>query len=1714
MMIRRTAKNSIGLLRLLLMGLGLLTVQAATTAHADTHSYASERRQIRAGVLVFAGAHTATNPQTPQNTKPNVFYVLDRRTDLKPAGWEFVNPLAPATITGDIYARWLTRSNVEVNPDPAFSNTPAGVDFRVGQPLTKNMGAYWEVNLDNVSTTDLQQFDILLMAYHTLQTQFTTDEREKLRRYVDGGGTIWLEDQGGFDLRTPGFGGGYGGGEFFIDLAFLNSIPAAGFLPVATTPHHPLLNFPYALAATDLAQLGASGITYGTSLLIHHAHQGVNAAYTAPSGIANPRVLVPIITVPTGAGSLPYLSAGDYGAGHIVVSSGGMASGINDWVGGFDVGEGNNSAVLSGEAMLGARPVDLKFAYNLIAWTSSVPTASVNARRTNSSREDIGAQIGPRWATIPPVLQNPPQPPYPSVGSGAVIHKGVVFYVDGKNVLHAYDASPQQDLDNNDNPDDGIPDYIYGAPYDEIWRTDLTTILNITLNTRVSTPTIASIANPNTGVPEDILIVSDSIGDTIAFDAFPTVGGVLAQTSPPIWTISSPDQGDLTVDLTANGATLQVPSPVFSDGVVFTIWEQATPDANHPWHIAAIDPVTGREIFQETKNIGLTVAPSALPNGTLGAGIVAGIPNPVGSLTAGYVRDDSTGALDKMIYVPTRTAMITDAGAGTIQGVWFSTKGEPLEPLALGNNNQVFSPKGQRRLLPWYLTNPPANGVDLRPVVYKTDAAGNITRLQYGGGFTVQYQGGPPSRSIVVMITGAVALGDTFTADYTLDWPADVLPVVAGSGRPTVSEVTQFSQRNLPFTPDPRQNQVNPPPAIRLTGGPTLSPQDYLFVGAGDYPGGDRLYAFHEQFGNVISNPTVPGSALRANTALAWMFYANAPDDDFPGVGTGGVAGRMHNTDPFMPPSSGITIPPVDVYVTDFEQVGSPAYANGIVYVTGFCHLRSNLSGTAQNLPDAMVVMALRANPNTSFTVQQNDGTPYPLPDFNIATPLTIRQPDLINSTALNPLYIELQENVNFTVDRNSSTIQIFDFRSHGRAGNGDAFNTALPIYVASGGTNITGPIVNPQTGYGVMDNVLWWMTVPLAFNNNFYSGLQYPAQWSGSNPGTGSPLGGASGLHPASGPTVVGNTLYFGSTTGQIVSVDIAGANAGGGQLNVYKADGTSRVTAQAAQMSPLGEALQQPIFSPPVATTGIVAVGAAQGLSVFDNQLTLIADNNRLIEVDHAGNASWTTDATQTIRIIQSTGGAGGQTGTLKTTFSRPNMAHRSSLNDYVVADTGNNRVVQIDHGGIVTWELSKLNNDLRFLRDNDPIALNQPTDIQTYTTSGTNSLTFTSPVSNATYTYTPGAGGLWFAIHYIIADSGNFRALEVVDVYDATGNVVVMSGSDGTSPAMLRQVVFVTRSYGEQNKALRYRTIQQFTNLESGVFRTYMVAAVDNARQGADLNPAAANVGTNSDSVKGPGSSLMILKRYPPAGQGADGDTAALINSIVYPDQVGTGILQRQIISNPRWFKEFNVANPLDLTAPSLHYALADANGVYVLKPGTGTLTGEAVVEWSLSNDDYYYMTGRHLNATSIQKVSQSDYDPGTNKFYPHYLITNGYTGLDNIFELFGGNVLDGQVHGEVVEVRSDIYFVLGGGHFNANGGYRSANARLYTVNVRGSLVANPLSAITWMVPNQTLPAAPLVGPLPPPTAVKRKIGNGTGGGTNTGLLEQPTFSDRPF
>src|SRR6059058_1491647 len=87
----------------------------APGARADRFRHALPR-QIKAAVLLIPS--TTPGPPRPggnvnspwyplgQNLNPYVFYIADGRRDLKPEGWEFVNPLAPATVSDTMVQRW------------------------------------------------------------------------------------------------------------------------------------------------------------------------------------------------------------------------------------------------------------------------------------------------------------------------------------------------------------------------------------------------------------------------------------------------------------------------------------------------------------------------------------------------------------------------------------------------------------------------------------------------------------------------------------------------------------------------------------------------------------------------------------------------------------------------------------------------------------------------------------------------------------------------------------------------------------------------------------------------------------------------------------------------------------------------------------------------------------------------------------------------------------------------------------------------------------------------------------------------------------------------------------------------------------------------------------------------------------------------------------------------------------------------------------------------------------------------------------------------------------------------------------------------------------------------------------------------------------------------------------------------------------------------
>ena len=110
--------------------------------------------------------------------------------------------------------------------------------------------------------------------------------------------------------------------------------------------------------------------------------------------------------------------------------------------------------------------------------------------------------------------------------------------MDGNNLLHAYDANPSQDLDNDKNTDDGIQDFIKGSPFDEIWNVNLNGDLGNPV--RISTPTVVTTNGT------DYVVVTGSNGVTAAYDAFPRdAAGHLQTTSNLLWTVKSDTAKDV-----------------------------------------------------------------------------------------------------------------------------------------------------------------------------------------------------------------------------------------------------------------------------------------------------------------------------------------------------------------------------------------------------------------------------------------------------------------------------------------------------------------------------------------------------------------------------------------------------------------------------------------------------------------------------------------------------------------------------------------------------------------------------------------------------------------------------------------------------------------------------------------------------------------------------------------------------------------------------------------------------------------------------------------------------------------------------------------------------------------------------------------------------------------------------------------------------------------
>jgi hypothetical protein len=276
--------------------------------------------------------------------------------------------------------------------------------------------------------------------------------------------------------------------------------------------------------------------------------------------------------------------------------------------------------------------------------------------------------------------------------------------------------------------------------------------------------------------------------------------------------------------------------------------------------------------------------------------------------------------------------------------------------------------------------------------------------------------------------------------------------------------------------------------------------------------------------------------------------------------------------------------------------------------------------------------------------------------------------------------------------------------------------------------------------------------------------------------------------------------------------------------------------------------------------------------------------------------------------------------------------------------------------------------------------------------------------------------------------------------------------------------------------------------------------------------------ATSGTGDEGLGG-GGSIMVLDET--------GAPISVVTNLAIP--LGGNTFKLQPIDNPTSFSKYDEGVP-DLATKTIktvfHYLLSDANGCYQLVAGADA-NGNAVmrVEWMLSNEDYFNMTGKRLNAMSLRRLSTAVTDNTQPGFgLHHFLIANRFSGGDQVLQTFGltaasdwtqGNISgNGSFDGEVFEINPYSFNFAAGNHGYFQDYVNSGN---YLVpNNAGPTPAN----IVWRSPTEAVPfakpVAPLPNPIPPswvPGQMKRFIGSADRA-TSTGVLSKPSYADRPF
>lgn len=1548
-----------------------LTLPLAAIGFCQSLSYAPATVVVNAGVLVVPGQ---TVGGVAANPAPHIWGNLDRDATIKPAKWSFVNPVAPSLLTSGTRARWSVLDGL--GTPPLFTQ------------LTKRNAPYWEVELDTVDDNVLSKFDVLSLSINQA-IALNAPERDKLRRFVDQGGILWVDI-----INDPAAGLGF-------DQA--NPIPIPFNWVFSSTAvdanlFHPLLAYPNSLTLSELA-LTDYPVPANRLIVTTPLNSGFFGGMDVVSKwlVSDSGSWQPVAGTGTDRNTI---SVARIGQGFVVLTSRGVTANINRGADPFSQAATNINRGFSG---LGV-PSDVPFtsaarlAINIVSlgglWTSS----SNGSRHTNSGGVDLTPPLLSRFKDqLPGTFLADQQP---------ALYKGRVIVTQGNQVF-VYDSRPDRDIDGDGNPDDGVSNTI-GTLGDLIW-------VSQPCGGRLSPPTVVEVPrtalrdinHPANFVPTDQIWVTDENSNVYVFDldsdgasqaalaAWPPMGG-----NPTVQPPSAPVVG-------SKGPF----APTVHEGLVF-ITDSSSGGIGTAGRVWAIDLDSARKanttsdwFIHQSARFG----------------------EPSAGVTAGYIPiQDGSGGLDRVLYIPAQPSGGITPRPASLTSVWLGVRSEsPVRRDYAGGVVTVIT-RASYAGLPILLDHSGNPGLDtLGLKVTLIQANGDPVpeaqmRLVFGSVSVsetprgvLQFSGlNPLAYDLDGKQTPANPNDDVaWRLDYTIDWGQAV-----GNGFGPNYE--NFIRGNLELPDDNRNTR-------EIVGPVALAPNGNIFVVTsfvgGGIEGGGTLFNLKENRG--------PGNFTLQNKFDLYDRLTFSVNNS-----TGA--------------SDQIAMPPV---LTDEDQLVSllgflnqeihtwrftsgPTVRGDTVFVTA--------GGTKNNIGSPVgVIMAFRANVATpSFEIEGTDSN------------FTIVQPDpTLSLIKNNPEQYSVLQAGQFTVEpipgTTRSRVLINNLMNGSRGRVRDSINSSLPIMIRRPGQ--TDALIEPEAisdngrmiagRSGQRWNSLLWYIVFNGFQPGAGPVVAGHTIYQGGSSILPSLIANGSftfqGLVFAMDSEINPNDEFLIANSVRPWTL----------QYNTFLGTSWNTIRPSTAVKWPQFRGIQDMddlrirVLQATISEDGVrniaagddsLAITGPSNLYTFSKSDFLVVDSGRVGRFDPSGNAIWITDQTQQAGKNAPTA-AQGSTRQL----SEPNRLYPTGDNGYWVVDTGNNRVVRIDGTAREIRTIESFRIDPQFKPDGvtdegsaagmsaaETLKLKRPKDIYVFETVVDGTIAGRNPFSN------PRPLERW--VHTVIADSGNSRVVELVDRYEInvqTGRTMgIVQYEDPPASGKFVSGLGVLYWHTPEEltgKGYSYNSIARTAQMVGLVRHNIVAFGFGNVEPGTaslGLDPTNQQVDRVSGYggvvlYDGPNSTVIREFQRPAIAAGTYlGENPPGSGIFTYSLPIANQPPQMQKLVGIRSVSVRYVEWPVASTNLALSVMITDSTGIYELVQDTTQLSKPWVVRWMLPLGAYVGM--RHPRGPAPYNLVDLGQNP--HGFRPMYasrldsgevLVVNGFVGRRFDNTEFQGEVL---------------------------------------------------------------------------------------------------------